>query len=281
MLLERVHFTNNTAGERGGGLVTGLDSHMAVMDSVVSGNSAPWGGGCNTMGVTYIERSTFDGNTASAFGGGGILNENWLVISDSAVTNNTAAHGAGIAGMGGGNLFIGNTTISGNSGGGLFNCEFCWAGIESSTIVDNSAPFTEHSGIMNWAELYLHNTIVAANTPYNCANPVGSLGFNLEDDDTCGFDRVGDQSNVDPMLGPLADNGGLTLTHALLEGSPAIDAADPLEFPATDQRGWDRPLDGDADSVWLPDIGSVEYAGVIFADGFEHGDTTLWSSSVP
>jgi hypothetical protein len=134
---------------------------------------------------------------------------------------------------------------------------------------------------MNWSELYLHNTIVAANTPFNCANPISSRGFNLDDDDTCGLTMVGDQSSVDPLLGPLADNGGPTMSHEILVGSPAIDAADLLEFPATDQRGYERPYDGDFDGEPLPDIGAFENNVFIFVDGFESGDFTTWSSSVP
>jgi hypothetical protein len=52
---------------------------------------------------------------------------------------------------------------------------------------------------------------------------------------------VGDQPSTDPLVGPLADNGGPTLTHALLEGSPAIDAGDDSVCPAVDQRGIARP----------------------------------------
>jgi hypothetical protein len=63
---------------------------------------------------------------------------------------------------------------------------------------------------------------------------------------------------VNPMLGSLADNGGPTMTHALLPGSPAIDAADPAMCPSADQRGAPR-VDGDGDSVAACDIGAFEY----------------------
>ena len=72
---------------------------------------------------------------------------------------------------------------------------------------------------------------------------VTSLGHNLDSDGTCGLNGPEDLSNVvDPILGPLADNGGPTLTIALLPGSPAIDAGDDsvLGAPhnlATYQRG--------------------------------------------
>jgi hypothetical protein len=149
--------------------------------------------------------------------------------------------------------------------------------LESCTVSDNVAPSTENSGLMNWNELYLQNTIVVANTAFSCANPVTSLGYNLDDDDSCGLAAVSDLSGTDPPLGPLADNGGPTLTHALLMDSPAIDAGDLSDFPATDQRGYDRPNDGNPDGIPAPDIGAFENVKMVFTDDFESGDLTRWS----
>ena len=86
---------------------------------------------------------------------------------------------------------------------------------------------------------------------------ITSDGYNLSSDDGGGFlIGPGDQINTDPMLGPLQDNGGPTLTHALLPGSPAIDAGDPSFTPPPfyDQRGpgFDRVVNGRID------IGSFE-----------------------
>ncbi len=110
----------------------------------------------------------------------------------------------------------------------------------------------------------LRVTILADSTPENCFVVSGSLastGFNLSDDDTCAafFTATGDRNNTDPELGPLANNGGPTRTHALLPGSPAIDAIDgSCPPPSSDQRGVARPQDGDGSSSRRCDIGAFE-----------------------
>ena len=101
----------------------------------------------------------------------------------------------------------------------------------------------------------MQNTIVAYNGPANCNAALTSNGHNLEDGNTCGFNATGDQPNTDPLLGPLADNGGDTLTHALLPGSPAIDAGVCIAEITTDQRGVARPQGTTCD------IGAYEYVG--------------------
>ncbi|HSM54865.1 MAG TPA: choice-of-anchor Q domain-containing protein [Candidatus Sulfomarinibacteraceae bacterium] len=86
-----------------------------------------------------------------------------------------------------------------------------------------------------------------------------SSGHNLADDTSCGFDTVtGDVITTQPGLAELADNGGPTLTHALLAGSPAIDAGHPAICPQSDQRGVARPLDGNGDGLARCDIGAFE-----------------------
>jgi len=97
----------------------------------------------------------------------------------------------------------------------------------------------------------------------NCSGAIIDGGHNISSDDSCGFDPAnGSMPNTNPLLGWLQDNGGPTWTHALLEGSPAIDAGDDALCPTTDQRGAPRPLDGNGDGLAVCDIGSFE-AGVI------------------
>jgi hypothetical protein len=87
---------------------------------------------------------------------------------------------------------------------------------------------------------------------------VQSLGFNIANDDSCGLAAEGDWQNIDPMLGPLADNGGPTETHMLLPGSVAIDQG--WCRPGVDQRGFFRPVDllGISHAGNACDIGAVE-----------------------
>jgi hypothetical protein len=124
----------------------------------------------------------------------------------------------------------------------------------NSTIANNVAPdwapstlFIGQFGGGFVPTLTLTNTIITGNQWYACekfasgtTGNVVSGGNNLVQDDSC--NPVGSDLIVgDALLGPLADNGGPTLTHALLSGSPALDAADPAACPATDQRGVARP----------------------------------------
>ena len=145
---------------------------------------------------------------------------------------------------------ITNSTISGNHsvqghGGGIIN--FSSLTITNSTIASNVAVSIDKAGgIRNVSGTFtIANTIFANNTPDNCWEqvPLISDGHNLSSDGSCSLNIAsGNLLNVDPLLGALADNGGPTLTHALLPGSPAIDTGDDsvLGSPhnlSTDQRG--------------------------------------------
>jgi uncharacterized repeat protein (TIGR01451 family) len=87
------------------------------------------------------------------------------------------------------------------------------------------------------------NSIVAFNGTNGAVRTLTSRGHNISSDGSLAssFTQPGDLNNTDPKIGPLADNGGPTFTHALLAGSPALDAADGSGAPATDQRGIARP----------------------------------------
>jgi hypothetical protein len=118
------------------------------------------------------------------------------------------------------------------------------------------------------------SSIISANTNTDVdfvgsdTNTFDSKGYNLIGDGnaTAAFNQTGDQTSVtDPGLDPLGSYGGPTQTHRLQTDSPALDAGPPTDGdpiacppPATDQRGFPRPQDGNADSTPRCDIGSFE-----------------------
>jgi hypothetical protein len=170
----------------------------------------------------------------------------------------------------------GNDTIDANALGGVIN--FGSLTMMNTTVSDNGCIGgcgSASSAFRNEGSAVVRGTIVAnqrgvilePDAPVQDCQNLGtllSLGNNLDSDGSCGFTSPGDLT-ADPLLGPLANNGGPTLTHALLPGSPAIDAVavadcvdafgDPI---TTDQRGVPRPLDGDGDGVVLCDVGACE-----------------------
>jgi hypothetical protein len=145
-----------------------------------------------------------------------------------------------------------NSTISGNTGGGVAHTPagFGQTALQllNVTIAGNSggAGITAGGGV---PPLLVQNTLVANNATGNCAGStppaLSSRGSNLSSDTSCAslFTTTGDQNNVNPLLGPLANNGGPTQTQALQQGSPAINAvaAGSCPPPTTDQRGSPAP----------------------------------------
>src|SRR5206468_1847602 len=124
--------------------------------------------------------------------------------------------------------------------------------VGAATVTLKNSTFTGNSADSGGSSFYndgsmgivqLTNTILNASAGGNVFNNGGmvtSLGYNLSNDDGGGYlIGPGDQINTDPLLGPLQNNGGPTLTHALLPGSPAIDAGNPnfTPPPFDDQRG--------------------------------------------
>jgi hypothetical protein len=132
--------------------------------------------------------------------------------------------------------------------------------VQFSTIVGNEFEGIQTNGN---GQVTMAHTIVAGNGGSDCSGTITSHGYNLIQKPSCTFAiQSTDLLNVDPMLGPLQNNGGPTLTHAPLPGSPVIDAGSSLSrvAPASDQRGTTRPLDGNRDGVVRYDIGAVEFA---------------------
>lgn len=242
--------------------------HLVVINSLITNNSSDWGGGI-AGGVKLID-STVSGNTAGA--GGGIAGDSTII--NSVISGNTASAGGGL--YRGGKVI--NSTISDNVadyGGGIYT-ESAPIELINATISGNTA-HVRGGGLFSEVgaqrAFVLKNTIIAKNTGGNapdCFVPSddapASQGYNLLGDNTgCPIvgsvdDLIGTSTNsIDPLLAPLADNGGPTKTRALLPGSPAIDAGDP-NAGLTDQRGVPRDVH--------PDIGAFEYVPGYTFSGF-------------
>ena len=249
MTLTNVTVGMNVAEGDAGGIYNG---GSATLNSVTinSNVSSAEGGGIFNNGTETMTNTTISANSATIMGGG-IINFTEGTITNSTISgNSTTNQGGGI--FTGGTLLLTNVTISSNDsgiGGGIFS--FGTETLINVTINGNNAG--DGGGIFNSLQtVSLRNSIITDNLGSNCSGAVTSLGHNLENGNTCGFTGPGDLSNSNPLLGPLANNGGPTMTHALLPGSPAIDAADPTTFPPTDQRGVSRPQGA------APDIGAYE-----------------------
>jgi hypothetical protein len=214
------------------------------------------GGGIFNAGTATLTNVTLNGNSTTNYGGGIDNFSGTATLTNVTLSGNRADFGGGIFNRGTATLT--NATLSGNSGilgGGVRNLGT--ATLTNVTLSGNSAP--SGGGILrDYGTVALKNTIVA-NSPAggNCSGGVTNSGLNLSSDNTCGFGP--EQDNVNVLLGPLADNGGLTQTHLPQAGSPAIDHGSGC--PATDQRGAPRPAGAACD------IGAVEYGAVVGAPG--------------
>jgi len=199
--------------------------------------------------------------------GGCIRNRGELTLSAVTIRNCGAQFGGGIANLAGASLIAVNSTISGNTaddqGGGIANSGTgSTFEIRNSTIANNVA--VAGAGIHNLGTGSLLNTIlVNGQSTGNCAGlPPTSLGHNIESGAACFLGEQGDRNNLDPMLGNLVLNGGNSFTHALLVGSPAIDAGDDANCPEYDQRHHIRPADGNMDQEARCDIGAFEFGAI-------------------
>ncbi|MCX6032343.1 MAG: right-handed parallel beta-helix repeat-containing protein [Chloroflexi bacterium] len=264
---------SNTAGGNGGGIRAW--GGATIERSTLSGNTANQGGGIYTTGKTKVISSTLSGNSASDYGGA-IANYDYGNLTIEASTlmgNHTAYGGGGLYVYNWATTILLNSTIEGNSVDSV-NKDGYGGGIDqnggtldarNSTITGNTASSGLGAGLVNWAgPLDLTNMVIAYNAGGDCRNLLpGDLDKkdnNLIGDTAswanCGIvnDARGNQVGIDPLLGPLADNGGPTLTRALLPESPAIDSGS-TDCPAADQRGVPR-------SAGACDIGAFEAGAV-------------------
>lgn len=242
---EAVDVAKETALATGGGIFN--TGPLTVRESVIRDNRAiavdggmltrAIGAGVAALGPVTIDRSTISGNVAEAERG-----------------KQTRAWGGGLSATEG--AVVERSTISGNSvfaDGGLTN-EARGGGLRGANLTLTSSTVTGNSltsiGFAAGANLELAGTTLARNTivanalgdASSCGETLSSGGYNLDEDGSCGLVEGSDLVGVDPLLAPLADNGGPTPTHALQPDSIAIDRG--KSFGATaDQRGFSRPVD--------------------------------------
>ena len=247
------------------------ERNVAISDVTIRHGNGGQGGGINNhSGTVTLTNVTVSGNNGPG-GGGGIYSHfgtvNLINSTVSGNPNDCGVGGGGITiGLPPGSLTLTNSTVSGNSsscaGGGIYHGQN-WQGgtttltITNSTISGNTASVGT-GGIVGVDETNIRNTTIAGNSAglqaRDCGGTLASQGHNLVHDTTgCTItgDPTGNITGEDPLLGPLSDNGGSTLTHVLQVGSPAIDKGDDSVAPPTDQRGVAR--------VGTSDIGSFEF----------------------
>lgn len=270
--LGNVTIKNNIATDPATGYGGGIysKSRMSINNSDIMSNTALAGGGIyyppdtypslyNTIHNSNIMYNIATMNSAGEGGGGiyfGVLSfgDSPFQISNSNISHNIGEKGPAIHAEG--HLEIVNVTINENrntiSGtGGILSQDIIT--ITNSTIISNFADLGPDNGLAG--SIVVQNTIIAD----GCLAPITSAGYNIEVGDSCGLNEIGDLVNTNPMLGPLQDNGGSTLTFALLPGSPAIEAGNNAVCPSTDQRFFPRPWDGDGDLTPVCDIGAFEF----------------------
>jgi hypothetical protein len=275
LVVSRSSFDGNSADYSGGALELGSwgSTTVSIDASTFAGNTAGnQGGGLNAgnWGITTvtIRDSTFVENQSDGAGGGlhgGSWGTTQITLDNVTLSANGANSGAGLAYVGKGGLVLRNSTLSGNtatqSGGGLLasnhHDDVSAATLIHTTVFGNMAKRGSGVAVDRGSAVALLNSIVAGGSGSNCdMSQVGDVHggpANLDSDGSC---QLGGAA-VDPQLGPLGDNGGLTRTHLPGPGSPAIDGADAADCPATDQRGAPRPHGAGCD------IGAVEVGAAV------------------
>ncbi len=249
LLINNCLITNNSGGGVDNDGEGGSDATLEITDSILSNNYSGSAihshgfreltGGNGTATVQITNSSITDNQGDAIYNNTGVCCSVTLSLNNSTVSaNRIAVYNSILA-----NTIVSNSTISGNLQGGLytdFGLPPGGSSIFNSTMSDNNVEIwnTGSNG------LYVQNTIFKVSPGgHSIVLGNGSIvsdGYNLSSDDGGGYlTGPGDQTNTDPMLGPLQDNGGPTFTQELLPGSPAINAGDPnfVPPPDYDQRG--------------------------------------------
>ncbi len=220
-------------------------ANLTLSGLTISGGNSNNGGGIYNGGTLTVINSTISGNSSSSYGGG-INNGGTLTVTNSTISGNSASTLGGGIGNISGTLTVANSTISGNSafnGGGIYTATFATVTLTNSTISGNSAvAFGGGITIPQGVVPNIRNMIIAGNIATNgdVQGTVNSQGYNLIGNAASTIingDITGNILNQNARLAPLGFYGGTTQTHALLSGSPAINAGTSTNTPTLDQRG--------------------------------------------
>lgn len=271
-----------------------LAEETIVANSLISGNQVSAtenfanGGGLFVSGNLSVTRSTIENNSAlSAEGdryarGGGIRHFGALMMSDSTISGNHSGFAAGIHTLAIDSSTITNSTISGNLSDGVVAGIYCYGDcqIRSSTVAFNAAASDSipyYAGVAAGVVIFgagdLRSVVIAGNEAEGLAS---DLLLGGDESVLTGSDNLivaplstppaGTIVGEDPLLAPLASNGGPTATHALMPGSPALDTGNNDAGLENDQRGAGFPRVVGANA----DIGAFEFdPDPIFRNGFD------------
>lgn len=207
----------------GAGAAVAVGARLEARRSLFDGNEAGTGAGVENRGTSELLNVTLSGNRAATSGAGARTVDGTLALRNVTVTDNEAAGNAGGVERVGGQLSLASALVAGNR---------------------DTSPTPRHPDCQGTVQSLGHNLV---------GDATGCVGLDVNKDDLYGDGAA----PLDPLLGPLADNGGETETHALQATSLAIDAGSGC--PDEDQRGADRPVDGDGDGTATCDIGAFEY----------------------
>lgn len=274
-----VEISQSSATQNGGGIFNALNGSLLIQRSNIRNNTATLSGGAlsnaDVSGTINIQESTLSGNTAGTSGGAIEVGGNTVTLFRSTVSGNTAATNGGGIDFSNGFLNLDRSTISGNiaqtgQGGGLYRATagsliFPHLNVSRSTITDNlanSGGYGIHTNML--MTIAFVQSIIGnqrSGGPDCSNNALSNLqkgSYNLDSDGPCLNPLTGtDATFASLLLSPLADNGGLTQTHALQLLSPAVNRITNGLCGVgivIDQRGFPRP----ATPATACDTGSFE-----------------------